>query len=697
MRHLPLALLMLEFATQAEAGVAALRWPDSAPSGTCSGLSLQQCIDAAPVGAQLRVVRGSGPAARYHAIPGTLTITRPLHLSVDPGVDAVLPEGADIVCRPAAGQSGDCRIEGFILRRGRILIDAFNAAPGFVDIRANRIGIPGETQARAAIDIEVRNSSVAAPSWEVRVDRNVLFSTGPDGANGIVISNGDDSVAGMQASVVGNLIESNHAQGMRNGVFLTRRLGAAWRIERNLVRGATDTTAASAPIAFSQVLGSASLVRIAGNWVHAARDATGAGIQVNAISSPIELRVVNNSVIEGRSGIAVDSVGAGGQIDLHNNLIIGQRWYGLTISGSPLANVRESRNALYANASNALGVTLSPSTLLSDPLIEARDFPRPRSDSPLLDAGSSGEWLAGADGAVGDVAGDPRESGTAIDIGALEWNRDRVFLHTVDADNLTANHSLLPPTIGESDLPIAVALRAGSSPEQQDQVLGLWSPQPGRLALYHEQQLPMSIGQRFIVARLGDAFPYAFRHDSPTTNPCTPVAGLDGASVAIAMHRYEGPDGAATLPSPIGFLRDSALGWLLCDEHNQPIPAGRRFHVVAAQVDSTNAWYTPALEQVDNRIPLAHRWLDGTPCALPVVGRGHDLEQGFVPFNPTPFALQHDPASGPGAPSRWAVHAVGSRPSPAFPNAGAAFNVMLSGAQALRCRVDADLLRNGFE
>jgi hypothetical protein len=27
----------------------------------------------------------------------------------------------------------------------------------------------------------------------------------------------------------------------------------------------------------------------------------------------------------------------------------------------------------------------------------------------------------------------------------------------------------------------------------------------------------------------------------------------------------------------------------------------------------------------------------------------------------------------------------------------AAFNVMLSGAQALRCRADADLLRDGFE
>ena len=697
MRHPWFCLAIMGLTTVAEAGVATLRWPDAAPGGICTGLGLQQCIEVAPAGAQLRVVRGSAPSPNYHAIPGTLTITRALHLTVDPGVDAVLPEGANIVCRPAAGQSGSCQIEGFILRRGSIIVDALNTAPGFVGIRRNRIGIPAAAQADAAIDVGVRSSSVAAPSWDVEVSHNVLASTGPVGANGIYIVNSLDNVGAMRASVSDNLVESRHPQGMRSGIVLIRSRGDAWRIERNVVRGPTDTTATSGLIVFSQVLqSSTSAVRIADNWVHAARTATGAGILVNGIDAPLTLRVVNNSVVDGAAGIEVSSITSGGQIDLHNNLVVGQRLYGLAVNLSSQATLRESRNALYANGTDTLGFQVSPSTLLSDPMIEGREFPRPRSGSLLIDAGSSGEWLAGAGSASGDVAGDPRQLGSAIDIGALEWNRHLVFQHTVSADNLTANHTWLPPQISETDLPVAVALNGGSSAAQQDQVLGLWSPEPGRLAIYHEQQLPMSVTQRFIVARLGDAFPFAFRHDSPIADVCTQVSGLNDSSVAIAMHRFEGPVGAAILASPISFLRDPVAGWRLCDERFEIIPADRRFHVVVPPENSANAWYTTALEQAGSRIPLAHRLLDGTPCALPVVGRGHDLRQSFVPFNPTPFALQHDAASGPGAPERWAVHAVGSLPSPAFP-AGASFNAMLSGAQALRCRVDADLLRNGFE
>ncbi|MBK8069319.1 MAG: hypothetical protein IPK27_17330 [Rhodanobacteraceae bacterium] len=696
MRAVSLALAMLVLASTASAGSPTIRWPDTTPGGTCTGLGLQQCIDAAPTGVQLRVVRGSGPTPRYHAIPGTLTIRRAMYLRVDPGVDAVLPEGADIICRPAAGASGYCGIEGFTLRRGSIVVDALNAVPSAVLIQRNRIGIPPAAQASAGIEVSILNSATA-DSWDVEAVGNVLFSTGPDGATGIRIAHALDAIGALRARVSDNLVESSHPQGMRSGIFLIRRRGDEWRAERNLVRGPTDTSAVSGLIVMSQVLeGSTSPLRIADNWVHAARNATGAGILVNAIEAPIAIQAVNNSVIEGTKGIEMNSVGAGGVIDLHNNLVVGQSSFGMHVAASQ-AIIRESHNALFANAADASGFTLSPTTLLSDPMIERRDFPRPRAGSPLVDAGDANAWVAGAGAAIGDVAGDPRELGAGIDIGAFEWNRHRVFQHTVSSDNLTANHTLLPPEIADTDLPVAVGLRDGSSNAQLDQTLGLWSPSGGRLAIYHEQQLPMSVGQSFIVARLGDAFPFAFAHDSLTPGPCTAVSGLNDRSVAIAMHRFEGPAGAALLPAPISFLREPGTGWMLCDERNLAIPADRRFHVVAPPADSANAFFTPALEQFDNQIPLAHRLLDGTPCALPVVGRGHDTSQSFIPFNPTPFALQHTPPTGPGAPSRWVVHAVGSQPSPTFTSGGSSFNVILSGAQALRCRVDADLLRSGFE
>lgn len=698
MRHPCLVLAILFGAASADAGVPALRWPDATAGALCNGLSLQQCIDAVPEGAHLRVVRGGPPSPQYHAIPGTLTITRPLHLSVDPGVDAVLPEGADIVCRPAAGLAGHCQIEGFVLRRGRILVEAFDNLPGVVRISNNRVGIPARAQALAAIEIGISTSRAASPAWDVQADRNVLTSTGAGGASGIDIFNADDGIGALTARVTDNLVESRHPQGMRIGISLARNRGEEWRIERNVVRGSTDTTTSSSPISFSQVrAGVTSPLRIADNLVLAVPDASGAGIAVYGLAAPLALRVVNNSVIGGAVGIEINEIAAGGHIDLHNNLIVGQSFYGISLGQSTQAILRESRNALHANTIATFGFTLSPSSSLADPQIEGREFPRPRSASPLIDGGSNGEWSDGAGDARGDVAGDPRQMGAAIDIGALEWNRHRVFQHNVEASNLTANYTLLPAEISASDLPIAVAVRAGSSPQQQDQVLGMWNPQAGRMAIYHQQQLPMSIGQGFIVARLGEAAPFAFTQDSSVADTCVQVSGLSPLSVAIAMHRYEGPSGSAILPSPISLLRNVGTGWRICDERFEVIPAGRRFHLVAAPEGSANAWYTPALEQARSTIALAHRWLDATPCALPVVGRGHDLSQSFVPFNPTPFAVQHEPPSGPGAPSRWVVHAVGTQPGAVFPLQGGSFHAMLSGAQALRCRVDADLLRNGFE
>ena len=285
MRHLCLTLALLVLAATAAAGTVPLRWPDAAPGGTCAGLSLQQCIDTVPVGAHLRVVRGSAPTPQYHAIPGTLTITRPLRLSVDPGVDAVLPEGADIICRPAAGQVGYCQIEGFVLRRGSILVESVDNQPGFVVIRRNRVGIPPRTQARAAIQVVVAGSRAATPAWEVDVDHNVLMSTGASGGNGIDIANVDDGFGAMNARVSDNLVESRHPQGMRSGIALTRQRGDEWRIERNLVRGPTDTTASSALIVFSQTLQSASSpVRIADQSRPSAQAAPRAAIAFSTCS-----------------------------------------------------------------------------------------------------------------------------------------------------------------------------------------------------------------------------------------------------------------------------------------------------------------------------------------------------------------------------------------------------------------------------
>jgi len=187
---------------------------------------------------------------------------------VDPGVDAVLAEGADIICRAPAGASGDCHVEGFVLRRGRILVDAEDVYPGVVTLRGNRVGIPPDGNGQAALMVELRTGR-PGPEWVIEVARNVLSSTAASGAVGISISN-TFSGSPMQVDVRDNLVESTHPQGVRQGILVAHAAGSALRLVRNIVRGPTDTDFSSSLLSVSVNSGSSPQVRIADNWLHAA-------------------------------------------------------------------------------------------------------------------------------------------------------------------------------------------------------------------------------------------------------------------------------------------------------------------------------------------------------------------------------------------------------------------------------------------
>ncbi len=684
--------LWLLWCSVADAGIVPVRWPDA--SGLCAGMTLQQCIEATPGGAELRVVRGAGANPLYHAIPGTLTITRPLVLSVEPGVDAVLADGADIECDLSAGV-GNCHIEGFVLRRGKIRLLAPGASPGDVRILRNRIGIPSRSSATAAIEIDLRGA-VSMSNWEVQIANNVLHSTGPSGANGIYVVNG----VRARAQIADNLIESNHAQGMRNGIFVIYQNDGELRIERNIVRGSTDVTATSSPITITLNGPMSAPIRVADNWIRSVPDATGAGIgMVLGFPGVSTARIVNNSVIEGRFGISLASTARADTYELHNNLVVGQSNTAVIFSGAPMAALNNTFNALFGNAASAVGFVPSSTNIFADPRIENRDFPRPIAGSPLIQAGSFSQWSARAgEPPFVDVGGDPRRGNAlAIDIGAFQWHRDTIFVHEANTENSDGNYTVLPASIDASNHPVAVPLVQGSMPMQHDQAVGVWRPTPARLALYHEDAATPISGRRFIVASYEAA---AFPHDADlgnTAGGCTRVPGIgfnqrDPNSVAIAMHRFEGPFGNLYFPEPFSMVFDA--DWFICTDTPSVIPPGLRFHVLDAPLRSPNGFTTRALPQSAAEVPLAHRLLDGAACALPVVGRGHDTT-ALSQVNPRSLAVQHEPPRGPGAPSRWVVHRVGTSSEP-FPM-NAAFNTVLSGAQALRCRVDADLLRNGFE
>lgn len=225
------------------AGVLELRWPDTNPSGACHALTLQQCITAAPAHARVRVVRGLGTHGDYHAIPATLTISRPLEVVVDPGIDAVLAQGAGIVFSPGSGQGGDVRIEGFVIPRGSIRVLPVDATPGVVRIARNRIGIPAAAPSEAAIRLELQAN--VAGLWRVEIAENVLYSTGNDGAWAIRILQPISGPHQAEVMVRDNVIESNHPEGMRQGMTLDVARATRIDIERNIVRGSTDVDFAS--------------------------------------------------------------------------------------------------------------------------------------------------------------------------------------------------------------------------------------------------------------------------------------------------------------------------------------------------------------------------------------------------------------------------------------------------------------------
>ncbi|HEX6834245.1 MAG TPA: hypothetical protein VF132_11985, partial [Rudaea sp.] len=162
-------------------------------------------------------------------------------------------------------------------------------------------------------------------------------------------------------------------------------------------------------------------------------------------------------------------------------------------------------------------------------------------------------------------------------------------------------------------------------------------------------------------------------------------------AIAVAVHNYLGS----------GPYHDHAIGleyigssWYLRNEDFAvDMQPGRNFNVVIAPASSENARrvFTPASA---NDIPLLHPLLDDNACAAPIVGRVNQTGSPPV-FDTLAFSADYR-AGAAGAPGRWFITAETDGAAASFP-AGAAFNVIIDGAQANRCRADDVLFFDGFE
>jgi hypothetical protein len=284
-------------------------------------------------------------------------------------------------------------------------------------------------------------------------------------------------------------------------------------------------------------------------------------------------------------------------------------------------------------------------------------------------------------------------------------------VHVADAGNILANQTSLA-AIG--DVPLVAgavlvvgALRTPGAPIAMAQNLGVYLPlgtSNPLQAIFHENgAVDVPAGRRYAVTVPGfglDGYTHLTGAANVTAQYTTLARpGLDStpAAIAVATHNY----------LDAGPYHDFAIGleyigtrWNLRNEDFAvDMGVGRRFNIVVAPVLSGNAFRVQtAAAGSATELVLVHPLLDDNPCASPLVGRV-DVPGAPSVFNPTPFSTEYRAGTG-GAPGRWLVVAESAgAPIAATFATGAAFNVIIDGAQANGCRAPRDdaVFGNGFE
>jgi hypothetical protein len=530
-----------------------------------------------------------------------------------------------------------------------------------------------------------------------------------------------------------NVISSGQSAGLpRSGICAAATGGTTATFDATVFRNRVVAGAAPLGAGIGLNPGNGGTIRVSGNTVLGPR--LGTGIQVsragdgavvnaqidnNAVAFQdlgiqfgisVELdnasvSVVNNTVVHGLQGLRVTAFSdlpVSGRVA--SNLVAFHTGVGAAFAAGGLTN---SHNLVFGNATNAF--TPGPSTLTVDPQLASPGHPRLANGSPAIDAGSSADVPALA---LFDADGERRVAFGTVDIGAYEATGDGAERIIATPESTFFNEVYVTPfpvPLVATDSLVGVARYsmwpAGASALNLGVYLNPTSPSGWSLFL-QDVNLLMPVGAGFHVLA-----PFAgktgFVHQAVAANTSGALTTIDNpalngaanrARIAVAFHRWQG----LYHDFPIGLRWVSTGGgrWQVRNEDGAAMPDTQTFNVAVAPFLSPNAFLTTldTLARVQWR--LDHPLLDGNPCATPIVGRADDPDVPGDVANPTRFGVLYAPSSGPGAPGRWFVRAdaPAGGGTPTFP-AGAAFHVIVDGAQANRCRaplVDA-VFANGFE
>lgn len=376
------------------------------PSFNCFD-TLQACIDFASPG-DIVEVASQGPILENLEIVGKSLTVRP-----HPGFFPVLDPGFVNVRSGTPNVNVTVTIQGLTLKNGYLAFTQTN--PGIFDVRVldnTFLNVHG-------LAIHIGAGSVNVPLGPVAfsISGNRIAQNDPSGSQ-----YGAISVGGFKNSargrIVGNVIQQTGAP-TQSAVITLHNHNNPLTVDvlSNEIRGG----AFNSGISLYQYGSRGRLAaRVVNNLVVGQVDRAGspAGISLSSTEGLLSAEVINNTIVGGDTGIvAAASLQFGARLTgiLANNLVAGHRQAGIVIDPAIEATFLNENNLSFRNLTDSFAP--GTGTIFDDPLFQAANDFRLRSNSPARDAGANARVPPDV---TLDLAGSPRIQGAAVAIGAYE-------------------------------------------------------------------------------------------------------------------------------------------------------------------------------------------------------------------------------------------------------------------------------------
>ncbi len=670
------------------APAATLTWPNPAGIGSCTG-TLQACIDGAAPGDTVQIGADDLllPDA-YTAVDEFITIRKSLVLRAATGIDAVFAPARGIAVQSPASGPVNVRIEDLVFRRGSVFVQHQSTDASTYTLSRLRMTEADSTTS----DCMIRLTGTGSGTPNFVVGDNTVLATRPTGSPRPAICI-DRFTGSWQVDVFRNRIRGENGA-LGSGISIGGSAGGFVMLDANRISGSQFVRA----ITVSQNAGSpANRVTVQNNAVQGQDNLGGTDYAIGVNLTNTAVHVINNTVVNGATGIAINGTTTSGNSGrVANNLIAFNSSVGLQIDSRVAAVVPNRYNLVHGNGFDSY--VPGTGTITAAPALVSVRNPRLSDASPALNAGNTADAPTFILGPTFDADGELRILGAAVDIGAFELNFDLAARNDATTSNTLFNETqidVLANRLGPVENLLVTPLRGNASASEAGATLGVYrvSDPPALYAVFREDQQPISTGRHYAVLA-----PLNGRRNTVHTSTAGTIVNaytqlddpeLNGHPEALlfALHNWN-PGGIG------GTYHDHRIGvsylagrWYIGNQDSVDMTGGISFNISVAPPGSPNAFSRLVGSSPRSELRLAHPLLDDNDCAAP------QLTRTGTPSSNTGFSLAYV-RGGYGVPGRWTIVAEGSG-SPTFA-ANTGFNVMLHGAQANQCRDDR-IFADGLE